>query len=86
MPVREDPDQGFCEPVPDAPHTATFWTVYGHLREGGAEDLIDFYDEASAEAAASILEQALTASALRAATDELHAALRASGTAIEPAR
>lgn len=28
MPVYEDKDEGYCEPVPDALHTATFWTVY----------------------------------------------------------
>jgi len=59
MPVYEDPDKGFCEPVPDAPHTATFWTVYGHLREGGVQALIDCTDERSAEVAAFIFERAL---------------------------
>ena len=59
MPVYEDPDEGFCEPVPDAPHTATFWTVYGHLREGGVDALIDCYDERRADTAAAILAFAL---------------------------
>ena len=58
-PVYEDPDNRFCEPVPDAPHTATFWTMYGHLREGGVEALIDCVDERSAEIAAFIFERAL---------------------------
>jgi|GEM_PF-4354509 len=61
MPVWEDPDDGTCEPVPDAPHTATYWTVYGHLKTGGVEDLIDCHDERSAEVAAFVLEQALFA-------------------------
>ncbi len=60
LPVFEDPDGGYSEPVPDAPHTATFWTVYGHLKEeGGVEDLIDCVDERSANFAAFILEYAL---------------------------
>lgn len=59
MPVYEDPDEGFCEPVPDAPHTATFWTVYGNLKESGVEALIDCADERSAEIAAFIFERAL---------------------------
>lgn len=62
MPVYEDPDGGFCEPVPDAPHTATFWTVYGHLRQGGVDALIDCYDERSADTAAAILGFALRVS------------------------
>ena len=59
MPVFEDPDKGFCEPVPDAPDTATFWTVYGHLKVGGVDALIDCVDERSADIAAVILRQAL---------------------------
>lgn len=59
MPVYEDIDEGFCEPVPDAPHTATFWTVYGHLKTGGVEALIDCADEHSARLAAELLEIAL---------------------------
>lgn len=55
MPVYEDREEGWCEPVPDAPHSATFWTVYGHLRTGGVEALIDCADEASAERAATLL-------------------------------
>ena len=59
LPVWEDPDGSYSEPVPDAPHTATFWTVYRHLKEGGVEDLIDCVDERSANFAAFILEYAL---------------------------
>lgn len=59
LPVREDPDDGACEPVPDAPHTASFWTVYGHRKEGGVTALIDCADERSADVAGFILEQAL---------------------------
>lgn len=65
MPVYEDPDEGFCEPVPDAPHTASFWTVYGHLKEGGVEALIDCIDERSAEIAALIFEHALYGNTVR---------------------
>lgn len=59
MPVYEDPDEDYCEPVPDAPDSATFWTVYGHLKEGGVEALIDCVDEHSANIAAAILRNAL---------------------------
>ena len=59
-PVYEDKEEGWCEPVPDAPHTATFWTVYGHLRTGGVEALIDCVDELSAERAAALLAQILS--------------------------
>jgi hypothetical protein len=78
MPVWQDPDTGFCEPVPDAPHTATFWTVYGHLRSGGTEDLIDCVDERSAEFAAHILLAALNgpASSLLSAASEAASVLR----------
>lgn len=62
MPVYEDTDEGWCEPVPDAPHSTTFWTVYGHLRTGGVEALIDCADERGAMIAAALLEHALTAS------------------------
>jgi hypothetical protein len=61
LPVYEDPDEGTCEPVPDAPHTASFWTVYGRLREGGAHALIDCTDEHSASVAALVLRIALRA-------------------------
>lgn len=50
---------GYCEPVPGAPHTASFWTVYGRLREGGVEALIDCDDEHSADVAAAVLRAAL---------------------------
>lgn len=55
MPVYEDTDKGWCELVPDAPHTVRFWTVYGHLRTGGVEALIDCADEHSARRAAALL-------------------------------
>jgi len=59
LPVYKDKEQGFCEPVPETPHEATFWTVYGHRKEGGVTALIDCADEHSADVAASILEKAL---------------------------
>ena len=59
MPVYENKAEGWCEPVPDAPHTASFWTVYGHLRTGGVEALIDCADEHSANRAAALLGIAL---------------------------
>lgn len=58
-PVFEDREEGICVPVPDAPHTADFWTVYGRLRDGGAEALIDCADEHSAHVAAAILSRLL---------------------------
>lgn len=59
MPVYEDSEERWCEPVPDAPHTASFWTVYGHLRTSGVEALIDCTDEYSAHRAAELLGIAL---------------------------
>lgn len=64
MPVYEDKKHGYCEPVPDAPHTASFWTVYGHRKEGGVIALIDCVDEHSANIAAEILKQALLLSSI----------------------
>jgi hypothetical protein len=54
QPVFENVAEGWCEPVPDAPETASFWTVYGHLRTGGVEALIDCTDERSARLAAEL--------------------------------
>ena len=57
---------------------ASFWTVYGHLREGGVEALIDCADERSAEVAAFILRAALRAAApcLGAAASDMFEALQ----------
>lgn len=76
MPVRHDPEHGACEPVPDAPNTASVWTVYGHLKEGGVEAVIDCADEASADSAAFILRQALRLPPLLAAAGEAASVLR----------
>lgn len=59
-PVFEDREEGICVPVPDAPHTADFWTVYGRLPEGDAEGLIDCADEHSAYLAAAVLSRLIT--------------------------
>lgn len=56
-PVAEYEDkQGdkFCERVDD-PNEAQFWSVYGHLREGGVECLEDFYTEQEAAEFANTL-------------------------------
>jgi hypothetical protein len=59
QPVLENKADHSCEPVPDEPHTATFWTVYGHLKTGGVNALVDCYDQPNAEACAAILAKAL---------------------------
>lgn len=55
-PVREYPDtEGgtFCEQC--EPEEAHFWSVYGHLKEGGLECFEDFETEEKAEAFAAKL-------------------------------
>ena len=50
-PVAEYEDKDgfkFCEPVDD-PQEAKFWSVYGHMPEGGVECLEDFPTKARAE-------------------------------------
>lgn len=59
QPVREHKEDRSCEPVPEAPHTATLWTVYGHLNEGGVNALVDCTDERSAQVCAEMLKAAL---------------------------
>ena len=71
QPVCEHKDDHSCAPVPDAPHTATFWTVYGHLKTGGVEALVDCYDAPSAEVCAAILTKALLVPALLEALQSL---------------
>jgi len=71
QPVREDKDCHYCEPVPDAPHTATFWTVYGHLKTGGVNALVDCHDEPSATVCGAILTKALLVPALLKALNDL---------------
>lgn len=48
-----------CSNVRFTPQATTFWTVYGHLRTGGVEALIDCADEHSAQRAAALLAVAL---------------------------
>src|SRR5262249_18811724 len=57
QPVRENKADHYCEPVPDEPHTATYWTVYGHLKTGGVNALVDCYDKPNAEVCAAMLEK-----------------------------
>ena len=71
QPVRENKDDHSCEPVPDASDTATFWTVYGHLKTGGVEALVDCYDEPSAKTCAAILTKALLVPVLLEALQDL---------------
>jgi hypothetical protein len=55
-PVREcteDDRFTYCEPC--SPEKADFWSVYGHLREGGVECFEDFKTEAEARAFAETL-------------------------------
>lgn len=56
-PVREltDEDDGssYCEQC--EPHEAQFWSVYGHLKEGGVLCLEDFPSETEARAFAQTL-------------------------------
>ena len=59
MPVYENKEGGYCEPVLDPSDDITFWTVYGHRKEGGVTALVDCADEHSAAAAGAILEAAL---------------------------
>ncbi|MEW8524841.1 MAG: hypothetical protein AB2552_17475 [Candidatus Thiodiazotropha endolucinida] len=61
MPVYENKEDGYCEPVLNLSDPISFWTVYGHRKEGGVTALIDCVDEQSANMAAEILEQALAA-------------------------
>ncbi len=61
MPVYENKEDGYCEPILNLTDPISFWTVYGHRKEGGVTALIDCVDEQSANIAAEILEQALTA-------------------------
>ena len=59
MPVYENKEDGYCEPILNLTDPISFWTVYGHRKEGGVTALIDCVDEQSANMAAEILEQAL---------------------------
>jgi len=59
MPVFENKEEGYCEPVLNLTDPISFWTVYGHRTEGGVTALIDCVDEHSANIASAILEQAL---------------------------
>lgn len=43
----DEENGAYCERVED-PQDAHFWSVYGHLREGGVECLEDFPSEAEA--------------------------------------
>lgn len=69
-PVYDDPENGITVPVPDAPHTATVWTVYRDLPGGGREPLIDCASEHSANVAASMVERALAVAGLGKGTGE----------------
>lgn len=57
-PVRDyhqSGEQTWCEPC--EPHEAQFWSVYGHLSEGGVECIEDFETEEQAQSfAAALLE------------------------------
>ena len=59
-PVRNlfspDLDDTWCEPC--EPHVAEFWSVYGHVKEGGIECFEDFPTYAEAQAFAAQLLQA----------------------------
>jgi hypothetical protein len=58
--IFEDDEDGYCEPVLNLTDPISFWTVYGHRKEGGVTALIDCANELSANVAAEILEQALS--------------------------
>lgn len=51
-----DDEETWCEPCEE--HEAHFWSVYGHLREGGIECLEDFETESAAR---TFAEHLLTA-------------------------
>jgi hypothetical protein len=52
---RADTDDGFSYCEQCTPEEADFWSVYGHLREGGVLCLEDFTTEAEARAFAETL-------------------------------
>lgn len=76
QPVIEE--ENYCEPLPySEKDKASFWTVYGHLKTGGVDALVDCVDEQNAEVCASILKIAMhLLEALQLAQRALNAAPR----------
>lgn len=50
-------EDGLCETC--EPHEATFWTVYGHCREGGVDAITDVSTERLAMQIAGLFEKEL---------------------------
>ena len=50
------PEHDCLEPIwdPEELHLAQFWTVYGHLHEGGVECITDCHTQKQAEAVAEL--------------------------------
>ena len=60
QPVAYDKDGDYHEPLPyDEKDKAVFWTVYGHLKTGGVDALVDCVDEENAERCGAMLAIAM---------------------------